>query len=75
MQLSQPLSKDGIARHYTFVKKYGALLEDNPGVMNVSDEAHFHLNGYINMQNVRFWGSENPRLTVSIPMDPQTVLV
>jgi hypothetical protein len=41
----------------------------------VSDEAHFHFNGYIYMQNVRFWGSENPRLTVSIPMDPQTVSV
>jgi hypothetical protein len=78
MQLSQPLSKDGTAKHYTSVKKYGALLQDNLGVMNVmwlSDEAHFQLNGYINLQNVRFWGSENPRLTVSAPMDPQTVLV
>jgi hypothetical protein len=48
MQLSHSLSKDGKARHYTSVKKYGALLEDNLGVMNVtwfSDEAHFHLNG------------------------------
>ena len=28
----------------------------------MSDEAHFHLNGFINTQNYRFWGSENPRI-------------
>lgn len=27
----------------------------------MGDEAHFHLNGYINRQNYRFWGIENPR--------------
>ncbi|GFT19222.1 uncharacterized protein TNCV_303401 [Trichonephila clavipes] len=25
-----------------------------------TDEAHFHLNGFVNKQNWRFWGSENP---------------
>ena len=25
-----------------------------------SDEAHFWLNGYVNKQNYRFWGSVNP---------------
>ena len=27
----------------------------------MSDEAHFHLNGFVNKQNCRFWGFENPR--------------
>ena len=25
-----------------------------------SDEAHFDLDGYVNKQNCRFWGKENP---------------
>ncbi|VEN59429.1 unnamed protein product [Callosobruchus maculatus] len=28
----------------------------------MSDEAHFHLNGFINKHNSRFWGTENPRV-------------
>src|SRR5258705_13919341 len=27
----------------------------------MSDEAHFHLNGYVNKQNCRFYGTQNPR--------------
>jgi len=27
----------------------------------MSDEAHFHLNGFVNKQNCRIWASENPR--------------
>ena len=27
----------------------------------MSDEAHFHLDGYVNRQNCRFWGESNPR--------------
>jgi hypothetical protein len=74
MQLSQPLPEDGIARRYAFAREYRALLEDNSGVLNVtwfSDEAHFHLDGYINKQNVRFWTSENPRLSVANPLHPE----
>ena len=38
-----------------------------------SDEAHFQLNGYVNTQNCRIWGTENPRVICEKPMHPQRV--
>ena len=40
-----------------------------------SDEAHFHLGGYVNKQNCRIWGSENPHVIVENLMHPQRVTV
>ena len=44
----------------------GQLLEmlDDDGVINtvlMTDEAHFHLSGYVNKQNYRYWAPENPQ--------------
>jgi hypothetical protein len=77
-QLSQPLSGYGVARGYALAREYGTLLEDSPGVLNVtwfSDDARFHLDDYINKQNVLFLASENPRLTVANPLQPERVLL
>ena len=40
-----------------------------------TDEAHYWLNGYLNNNNYRFWGSENPHVTLSKPLHPQKVTV
>lgn len=40
-----------------------------------SDEAHFHLNGFVNRQNCRIWGSENPRIIQEKEMHPKRVTV
>lgn len=40
-----------------------------------SDEAHFHLSGFVNKQNCRIWADENPRELVEKPMHPQRVTV
>ena len=40
-----------------------------------SDEAHFHLGGYVNKQNCRIWGSEQPHANVERPMHPPRVTV
>lgn len=40
-----------------------------------SDEAHFHLSGYVNKQNCRIWGTENPHAVAEKPMYPQKVTV
>lgn len=40
-----------------------------------SDEAHFHLGVYVNKQNCRIWGRENPREINEKPMHPLRVTV
>lgn len=40
-----------------------------------SDEAHFWLNGYVNKQNCRIWGAENPRAIVETPLHPEKLTV
>lgn len=40
-----------------------------------SDEAHFQLNGFVNKQNCRIWGAENPRVIQEKPMHPPRVTV
>ena len=39
----------------------------------MGDEAHFHLNGHVNKQNTRFWGTENPRQVHASPLHPVKV--
>ena len=36
-----------------------------------SDEAHFDLGGYINNQNSRIWGTENPNEYIEKPTHPK----
>lgn len=40
-----------------------------------SDEAHFYLDGYVNRQNYRIWGSEKPEIMVTAPLHPQKITV
>jgi hypothetical protein len=36
-----------------------------------SDEVHFQLNGYVNKQNCRIWGTEKPRVIHEKPLHAQ----
>lgn len=40
-----------------------------------SDESHFHLSGYVNKQNCRIWGAENPRAVQEVSTHPKRVTV
>jgi len=36
-----------------------------------TEKSSFHLGGYMNKQNCRIWGSENPHVVMKKPMHPQ----
>lgn len=40
-----------------------------------SDEAHFHLSGYVNKQNCRIWGDENPHVYHEQPLHALKTIV
>ena len=40
-----------------------------------SDEAYFDLGGYVNKQNCRIWGAENPHALIEKPTHPKRVTV
>ena len=40
-----------------------------------SDKAHFDFGGYVNKQNCRIWGTENPHANIEKPMHPKRVTV
>lgn len=43
--------------------------------MIISDEAHFHLNGFINKQNCRIWSTKNPRVNHQHELHPLKCIV
>ena len=65
--------RDFVARHTACE----ALLETLPhdAVTFFSDEAHFHLSGCVNKQNMRYWSAENPRQLHQTPLHCQRVTV
>jgi hypothetical protein len=38
-----------------------------------TDEAYFHLSGYMNSENIRMWSAENPHYYVEQPLHPQKI--
>jgi len=46
----------------------------DPRKINFTDEAHFHLDGYVNKQNYRIHGTEKPAIRTK-PLHPEKVTV
>jgi hypothetical protein len=47
------------------------LLRETPDIMNnllMTDEAHFHLSGVVNKQNMRYWSSVNRKELHEMPL-------
>ena len=72
----QLLSERSMGQRVKFCKTITGMFEDrelDEKLIIFTDEAHFYLNGYVNKQNDRFWGSENPSVSISKPLHPQKV--
>jgi hypothetical protein len=65
--------KDKRVRYCLWFREF---VHDNPRVWHITcftDEAWFHLSGYVNAQNSRIWGSEIPHEIAESPLRPQNV--
>lgn len=74
IQLVQELTHDDHTKRAAFST---LMLERFSNFQNIifSDEAHFHLNGFVNKQNFRFWSAEQPSLKHQKPLHCQKVTV
>jgi hypothetical protein len=60
----------------TYCCWFQTLIDENPGILDYtwfSDKAWFHLSSYVNSQNTRLWGSENPHALFEKPLYSQKV--
>ena len=78
VQLMQQLKPIDYPKRLKFANwAVGRLAEDGEFYRKIifSDEAHFHLGGYVNKHNCQIWGTENPHVIVEKPMHPSRVTV
>ncbi|XP_075149038.1 uncharacterized protein LOC142222673 [Haematobia irritans] len=76
VQLSQELKPLDHSKHREWAEWFQemATVDDQFSKKIIfSDEAHFHLSGFVNKQNCRIWANENPRVIVEKPMHPHAL--
>ncbi|KAJ4442800.1 hypothetical protein ANN_04393 [Periplaneta americana] len=62
----------------TFCAQLQEMIAENNNILPnllVSDEAHFHLTGFVNKQNIRYWSDTNPQLLHETPLHSPKVTV
>jgi len=58
-----------------FCERMFEIIASDDVILMMSDEAHFHLDGYVNKQNCRFWAAENLRELDQRPLHTTKVSV
>ena len=60
--ITQQLLEGDYNQRKLFCEQMQLVFNDNDNItLFTSDEAHFHLNGFVNRQNFRYWAAENPK--------------
>lgn len=78
LQIVQKLHPQDRQNRVLFCNTMLHMLNETPDIINLlmmSDEAHFHLSGYVNKQNMRFWSTDNPRDLHEQPLHSPKVTV
>lgn len=78
IQVYQPISPNASIKRLEFANRMITMKESGEidfGKIWFSDECHFQLEGYVNKQNYRFWGTENPHVQIIKPLHPKRVTV
>ena len=75
MQQLKPTDHSQRRRYVEWVLEQQAVDGNFSNKIFFSDEAHFTLGGYVNKQNCRIWGSENPQVIEERPLHPEKITV
>lgn len=74
--VTQQLLPVDIPRRIEYCQWFNENLRNDDNILDLtffSDEAWFHLSGYINSQNYRTWATENPHTFVETALHPQKI--
>ena len=78
LQMAQQLSDDDKTNRLTFVQRIHQKIIEDPEFLNkiiFSDECSISLEGGVNKQNCRIWGSERPDTVYQSPQSAQSIMV
>ena len=73
IQLVQELQPQDNEKRLEYAMRLQDLVNGDPGFLQkliMSDESHFHLNGFVNKQNCRIWGTANPQVIQQHQLHP-----
>ena len=78
IQLVHPISDAHAEKRFEFANRIINMIED--GSIDIdkiifTDECHYHMEGFVNKQNWRHWGSEPPNFTEVRPLHPKRITV
>lgn len=77
MQIVQKLNENDYPARVVYAERMLENFSSETRLRNVyySDEAHFHLGGYVNKQNFRYWSPNNPMEMHEVPLHSEKVTV